>query len=104
MKVLAIGAHPDDIEIFMYGIISICKDRGDKIHLAIATDGSAGNVLGFPNLSKVRKTETMKALKVFGTPPPVINNPEPLDCILISVNSLNSLIESIVICLVGFFS
>jgi len=68
MKVLAIGAHPDDIEIFMYGIISICKDRGDKIHLAIATDGSAGNVLGFPNLSKVRKTETMKALKVFGTP------------------------------------
>lgn len=68
MKVLAIGAHPDDIEIFMYGFMSVCKQRGDDIFLAIATDGSAGNVLNFPNLSSIRKAETLEALKNLGTP------------------------------------
>ena len=31
-------------------------------------------------------------MKFFGTPPPIMNKPDPLDLILISVNSLNSLI------------
>ena len=30
MKILAIGAHPDDIEIFMFGILSLLKKRGMK--------------------------------------------------------------------------
>ena len=29
MKILAIGAHPDDIEIFMFGLLSIYSNRGD---------------------------------------------------------------------------
>ena len=28
MKILAIGAHPDDIEIFMFGFLAACKQRG----------------------------------------------------------------------------
>ena len=40
---------------------------------------------------------TVSCIKFLGTPPPIINNPDPLDLIFISVNSLNSLIESIVI-------
>ena len=31
MKILAVGAHPDDIEIFMYGILSIFSKRNDEI-------------------------------------------------------------------------
>ena len=31
MKILAIGAHPDDIEIFMFGILFLLKERGDEI-------------------------------------------------------------------------
>ena len=27
MKILAIGAHPDDIEIFMFGILSLFKKK-----------------------------------------------------------------------------
>ena len=27
MKILAIGAHPDDIEIFMFGILCVFKKR-----------------------------------------------------------------------------
>lgn len=68
MKILAIGAHPDDIEIFMLGLLLCCQSRGDEIHMAIATDGAAGNILGFKNLAKVRKIETSKALSFLGLP------------------------------------
>ena len=42
MKILAVGAHPDDIEIFMYGLLSVCKNRGDELVLVVATEGAAG--------------------------------------------------------------
>ena len=46
MRILAMGAHPDDLEIFCYGLLAACKDRGDELHLAVATDGAAGAVAG----------------------------------------------------------
>ena len=33
MKVLGIGAHPDDIEIFMYGLLSIFKKEGHQVSI-----------------------------------------------------------------------
>ena len=66
MKILAIGAHPDDIEIFMYGLLSVCKNRGDKISLIVATDGAAGDVKSSNGLTSVRELETKKALKNLG--------------------------------------
>lgn len=68
MKVLAVGAHPDDIEIFMLGLLLCYKSRGDKIHMAIATDGAAGNVLGYSDLAVLRKEETKNALNFLGEP------------------------------------
>ena len=68
MKVLAIGAHPDDIEIFMLGFLLSCHARKDEIYMAIATDGAAGKVLGYSNLRNVRKEETINALKLIGDP------------------------------------
>ena len=68
MKILAVGAHPDDIEIFMYGILSIFSKRNDEITMIIATDGGAGSVTSNKNLSEIRKKETIEALKIFGTP------------------------------------
>ncbi len=68
MKILAIGAHPDDIEIFMFGLLSIYSNRGDKIGLIVATDGAAGNVLSNKSLSKIRKKETINALIDIGEP------------------------------------
>jgi LmbE family N-acetylglucosaminyl deacetylase len=68
MKILAVGAHPDDIEIFMYGILSIFLKRNDKISMIVATDGGAGTVTTNKNLSEIRKKETIEALKIFGTP------------------------------------
>ena len=68
MKILAIGAHPDDIEIFMYGFLAICKNRGDQIIMAIATDGAAGNVLSSKALKETRRKETLNGLKKLGVP------------------------------------
>ena len=68
MKVLAIGAHPDDIEIFMLGILMCYKKNNDEIFLAVATDGAAGNVLGISDLVNVRRLETKKALEDIADP------------------------------------
>ena len=68
MKVLAIGAHPDDIEIFMLGFLLSCKARKDEIYMAIATDGAAGDVLSHSDLCNIRKQETINALKFIGNP------------------------------------
>lgn len=66
MKVLAIGAHPDDIEIFMYGILSCFKKNANEIFLTVATDGSQGGKNVNNNLSGIRALETKKALKNLG--------------------------------------
>ncbi len=66
MKILAIGAHPDDIEIFMFGFLAACKQRGDEISLIVATDGSKGGKI--KNLVNIRSLETSKGLSFFGKP------------------------------------
>lgn len=71
MRVLAIGAHPDDIEIFMYGLLSIYKKQGEELFLTVATDGGLGdpqNKINDKNLAKVRLNETKKALSLLGSP------------------------------------
>ena len=68
MKILAIGAHPDDIEIFMFGILCVFKKRGDQIFTTIATDGSKGGKNSLNKLIKNRKNETISALKTLSTP------------------------------------
>ena len=68
MKILAIGSHPDDIEIFMFGFLSACLQRGDDICLAIATDGSLGGEVPGLELAKIRLVEAEKGLKHLGQP------------------------------------
>ena len=68
MKLLAIGAHPDDIEIFMYGLVASCLKRGDDIFLAVATDGAAGKVLTTIDLKKKRASETLQGLSKLAKP------------------------------------
>ena len=50
MRVLAIGAHPDDLEVFCSGTLALCKERGDEIFIAIATNGNVGS--GDPKVSR----------------------------------------------------
>ena len=68
MKILVIGAHPDDIEIFMYGTIAACSERGDTIINCVATDGSAGGIKKGKELANLRIAETINGLNEFGKP------------------------------------
>lgn len=43
MNVLAIGAHPDDLEFMCGGTLLKCKDRGDQIFVALTTSGNTGS-------------------------------------------------------------
>lgn len=68
MKVIGIGAHPDDIEIYMYGILSCYLDRNDEVYVSVVTNGAAGDLTGKINLIEKRQKETEIALSNFGKP------------------------------------
>lgn len=60
MNVLAIGAHPDDLEYGCAGALIRHVQRGDRVFLAVATDGNQG---GDP---EVRRQEQLDAARVIG--------------------------------------
>ena len=68
MKVLGIGAHPDDIEIFMYGLLSIYKKEGHEVFTMIATDGAKGGAISGKKLAIERVNEAIKGLEKLSSP------------------------------------
>jgi LmbE family N-acetylglucosaminyl deacetylase len=68
LNITAVGAHPDDIEIFMYGFMAAAKARGDAISLIVATDGARGGEKPGPALAKKRADETRTGLAGLGVP------------------------------------
>lgn len=71
MRILGFGAHPDDIEISMFGLMSAYKKSGNTVFLAVATDGVAGTYKGksnITNLKEIRSKETTEALKPISKP------------------------------------
>jgi len=75
-KILAIGAHPDDIEIYMFGTLAAAKARGDEVLLAIATDGAAGGKLDAAELRRIRKDEATAGASALGTVPTMLGFPD----------------------------
>ncbi len=68
MKVLGVGAHPDDIEIFMYGLLSIYKKEGHQVYTMIATDGANGGAVTGEKLAQKRAKESINGLKKISLP------------------------------------
>ncbi len=60
MNILAIGAHPDDIEIGCGGTLIKFARAGHKVHLLVLSDGSFGGD------ANVRRREQMSAAKIMG--------------------------------------
>ena len=44
MKILAIGAHPDDVEINCIGTLIKCRKRGDEVTICHMSNGDLGHV------------------------------------------------------------
>ena len=59
MKILAVGAHPDDIELGCGATLALFKKRGHEVYLQVLTKGEAS---GDPNLRKKECELSAKAL------------------------------------------
>lgn len=67
MKILAISAHPDDIEIQCYGTLARFALGGDEVTFAIFTSGNMGDLHIAPaELGAMRKLEAQNAAAVIG--------------------------------------
>jgi LmbE family N-acetylglucosaminyl deacetylase len=60
MNILAIGAHPDDIELGCSGTLLNHKENGDEIFLLVMTNGENGGE------KKLRVEEAKKAAEIIG--------------------------------------
>jgi LmbE family N-acetylglucosaminyl deacetylase len=60
MKILAVGAHPDDIELGCGATLALFKRKGHEVYLLILTKGEAS---GDPN---VRKKECEQSARTIG--------------------------------------
>ena len=67
MNVLAIGCHPDDVEICCAGTLAKCVKRGDRVVTAHLCNGSLGHVVIPPHeLIPMRAEEARTAGKLAG--------------------------------------
>ena len=66
-RILAVGAHPDDIEISCAGTLAKYAQQGVQVSIAVATDGSAGHmIIPAKELAEIRHREAEKAAKIIG--------------------------------------
>ena len=67
MNVLAIGCHPDDIEINCVGTLLKCAERGDNVTVCHVCNGDMGHeIIMPPELRKMRIEEARKAGSMAG--------------------------------------
>jgi len=66
-RVLAVGAHPDDVEIMCSGTLFSLRQPGYEIHVASLTLGDCGSTgHSSEEISKIRHGEAQKACEVLG--------------------------------------
>ncbi len=62
MRILAIGCHPDDVEICCAGTLARCVERGDTVIVCHVSSGNLGHVIIPPEeLRVMRANEAKKA-------------------------------------------
>ncbi len=67
MRILAIGAHPDDIDLLCGGTLLRLADEGHEIVVAIATKGDVGSpTLTRDEIAAVRFEEAAAACRILG--------------------------------------
>jgi len=67
MNVLAICAHPDDAEIWCGGTLAKYAKRGDKVTIAVVTNGEVGSpTLPKEEIAEIRRLEAIAAAGVIG--------------------------------------
>ncbi len=66
-RVMAIAAHPDDIEFMMAGTMLLLRQAGYELHYMNLSSGNCGSMTMSPARTiRVRKAEAMQAAKILG--------------------------------------
>lgn len=67
MNILAIGAHPDDIEIQCAGTLALYAQAGHKVFMAVATNGNVGSPThSREEIGAIRKKEQETSCALIG--------------------------------------
>lgn len=68
MNILAIGAHPDDIEVACAGTLLKYKQQGHNIFIALTTSGNIGSneYASREEIGRVREQEQLEAANILG--------------------------------------
>ncbi len=67
MRILAVGAHPDDLEILCAGTLAKYRARGDDVVMCHAANGDKGHFIIPPDeLTEIRRREAREAASVIG--------------------------------------
>jgi len=67
MNILAVGCHPDDLEIACFGTLARYVKEGHKVFACHVTNGNLGHVeIPPPELRMIRNREAEKAAEVIG--------------------------------------
>lgn len=79
MNILAVGAHPDDIELQCAGTLALYARQGHQVYMAVATNGDKGNYDVEPaRLAAIREAEFREACAVIGATPIWMGYPDEL--------------------------
>jgi len=67
MNILAVGAHPDDVEINCAGTLAKFASMGHKVFICTATSGNIGSAtLPKDEIGALRKKEAAKSAAIIG--------------------------------------
>ena len=67
MNILAIGAHPDDIEVQCGGTLALYAAAGHQVTIAVATNGNVGSpTLSRDEIAAVRRKEQQASCDIIG--------------------------------------
>lgn len=67
MRVLAVGAHPDDIEFLCTGTLAKFKEKKAEIFMSYLCNGDKGHFeIPSPELARIRKKEAEESAKILG--------------------------------------
>src|SRR4029453_11948111 len=65
MRILAVGAHPDDLEILCAGTLAKYRARGDTVFMCHVSNGDKGHYIIPPDeLTRIRRDEARAAAAV----------------------------------------
>lgn len=77
MNILALAAHPDDIEFLCAGTLILLKDRGHAVTMALVNNGSCGTAtLGAEEIVRIRLAEARRSADLLGAAFECVGRPD----------------------------